>query len=102
MEVLKAERIGHGYRTLEDQSLYRKLLDQNMHFEVRASLSLWNGAPEYLEMFLLTCSYKSLGSTSSDEGDLTFIMNNYEGIPEPEALNLCVVLYLGDLCLEDL
>lgn len=37
VEVLKAERVGHGYRTLEDQSLYRKLLARNMHFEVRAS-----------------------------------------------------------------
>lgn len=44
VEVLKAERVGHGYRTLEDQSLYRKLLAQNMHFEVRGSLSLGNGA----------------------------------------------------------
>lgn len=37
VEVLKAERVGHGYRTLEDPALYRQLLDQNMHFEVRAS-----------------------------------------------------------------
>lgn len=44
VEVLKAERVGHGYRTLEDQSLYRKLLAQNMHFEVRGSLNLCNGA----------------------------------------------------------
>lgn len=36
VEVLKAERVGHGYRTLEDPDLYRQLLDQNMHFEVRA------------------------------------------------------------------
>lgn len=34
MEVLKAERVGHGYRTLEDPALYRKLLAQDMHFEV--------------------------------------------------------------------
>lgn len=33
--MLRAERIGHGYRTLEDQDLYKKLLDQDMHFEVR-------------------------------------------------------------------
>lgn len=35
VEVLKAERIGHGYHTLEDQALYKQLLQQNMHFEVR-------------------------------------------------------------------
>ncbi|KAI3357795.1 hypothetical protein L3Q82_016186, partial [Scortum barcoo] len=34
VEVLKAERVGHGYRTLEDQVLYEKLLAQNMHFEL--------------------------------------------------------------------
>ncbi|KAM3871985.1 adenosine deaminase [Diretmus argenteus] len=34
VEVLKAERVGHGYRTLEDKGLYKKLLAQNMHFEV--------------------------------------------------------------------
>nr|XP_020443337.1 adenosine deaminase [Monopterus albus] len=34
VEVLKAERIGHGYRTLEDQTLYKKLLALKMHFEV--------------------------------------------------------------------
>lgn len=40
VEVLKAERVGHGYRTLEDQALYQHLLAQNMHFEVRASKQL--------------------------------------------------------------
>jgi len=29
-----AERVGHGYRTLEDQDLYKDLLAKNMHFEV--------------------------------------------------------------------
>ncbi|XP_034029256.1 adenosine deaminase [Thalassophryne amazonica] len=34
VEVLKAERVGHGYRTLEDEHLYKQLLALNMHFEV--------------------------------------------------------------------
>lgn len=34
VEVLKAERIGHGYHTLEDQGLYKQLLEKDMHFEV--------------------------------------------------------------------
>lgn len=44
--MLKAERVGHGYRTLEDQSLYRELLAQNMHFEVSASTAqVWSDLP---------------------------------------------------------
>lgn len=34
VEVLKAERIGHGYHAIEDQVLYKQLLQQDMHFEV--------------------------------------------------------------------
>uniref|UniRef100_A0A3Q3L4N0 Adenosine deaminase n=1 Tax=Mastacembelus armatus TaxID=205130 RepID=A0A3Q3L4N0_9TELE len=44
VEVLKAERIGHGYRTLDDQALYKKLLDQKMHFEVCPISSSLTGA----------------------------------------------------------
>ncbi|XP_041802408.1 adenosine deaminase [Chelmon rostratus] len=44
VEVLKAERVGHGYRTLEDQVLYKKLLAQNMHFEVCPISSKLTGA----------------------------------------------------------
>ncbi|XP_038162560.1 adenosine deaminase [Cyprinodon tularosa] len=44
VEVLKAERVGHGYRTLEDQTLYRQLLDQNMHFEMCPLSSRLTGA----------------------------------------------------------
>ncbi|KAM4563121.1 adenosine deaminase [Odontesthes bonariensis] len=44
VEVLKAERVGHGYRTLEDEALYKKLLAQNMHFEVCPISSKLTGA----------------------------------------------------------
>ncbi|KAJ3586264.1 hypothetical protein NHX12_012664 [Muraenolepis orangiensis] len=44
VEVLKAERVGHGYRTLEDQDLYKKLLAQNMHFEICPISSRLTGA----------------------------------------------------------
>ncbi|KAM6976490.1 adenosine deaminase [Aplochiton taeniatus] len=44
VEVLKAERIGHGYRTLEDQALYKRLRDQNMHFEMCPISSKLTGA----------------------------------------------------------
>ncbi|KAM9786045.1 adenosine deaminase [Neosynchiropus ocellatus] len=44
VEVLKAERVGHGYRTVEDQRLYQQLLDQQMHFEVCPISSKLTGA----------------------------------------------------------
>ncbi|XP_034733334.1 adenosine deaminase [Etheostoma cragini] len=51
VEVLKAERIGHGYRTLEDQVLYKNLLAQNMHFEMCPVSSKLTGAcnPDFSE-----------------------------------------------------
>ncbi|RXM96906.1 Adenosine deaminase [Acipenser ruthenus] len=48
-KVLKAERIGHGYHTVEDQELYSQLLKQNMHFETCPISSYLTGAcdPDY-------------------------------------------------------
>lgn len=40
VDVLKTNRVGHGYHTLEDQALYTRLLQENMHFEVRRCLWL--------------------------------------------------------------
>lgn len=34
VDTLKTERLGHGYHTLEDEALYARLLQENMHFEV--------------------------------------------------------------------
>lgn len=34
VDILKTERLGHGYHTLEDQALYDRLRQENMHFEV--------------------------------------------------------------------
>ncbi|MBN3296265.1 ADA deaminase, partial [Amia calva] len=44
VEILKAERIGHGYHTIDDQELYQQLLQQNMHFEVCPISSKYTGA----------------------------------------------------------
>lgn len=56
VEVLKAERVGHGYRTLEDQDLYKKLLAQNMHFEVCPISSKLTGAcdPDFTKHPVIT------------------------------------------------
>lgn len=34
VDILKTERVGHGYHTVEDEVLYKRLLQENMHFEV--------------------------------------------------------------------
>ncbi|KAM7126896.1 adenosine deaminase [Molossus nigricans] len=34
VDRLKAERVGHGYHTLDDEALYKRLREENMHFEV--------------------------------------------------------------------
>ncbi|XP_051832458.1 adenosine deaminase [Antechinus flavipes] len=44
VDTLHAERIGHGYHTLEDPALYSKLLGENMHFEVCPWSSYLTGA----------------------------------------------------------
>ncbi|ROL46892.1 Adenosine deaminase [Anabarilius grahami] len=56
VEVLKAERIGHGYHTLEDPVLYKQLLKQNMHFEMCPISSRLTGAcdPDFTKHPLIT------------------------------------------------
>ena len=34
LNILHAERIGHGYHVLEDEMLYRRIIDENIHLEV--------------------------------------------------------------------
>nr|XP_006814765.1 PREDICTED: adenosine deaminase-like [Saccoglossus kowalevskii] len=34
IDVMKAERIGHGYHVLEDEKLYERVLEDQIHFEV--------------------------------------------------------------------
>ncbi|XP_063600851.1 adenosine deaminase-like isoform X2 [Penaeus indicus] len=44
VESFAAERIGHGYRVLEDESIYQKCLRENIHFEVCPHSSYMTGA----------------------------------------------------------
>uniref|UniRef100_A0A8I3W1B5 Adenosine deaminase n=2 Tax=Callithrix jacchus TaxID=9483 RepID=A0A8I3W1B5_CALJA len=44
VDILKTERLGHGYRTLEDQALYDRLRQANMHFEICPWSSYLTGA----------------------------------------------------------
>ena len=44
LDLLHAERIGHGYRVLEDEKLYQRCLRDKVHFEVCPTSSLLTGA----------------------------------------------------------
>uniref|UniRef100_A0A8C0QPR3 Adenosine deaminase n=1 Tax=Chelonoidis abingdonii TaxID=106734 RepID=A0A8C0QPR3_CHEAB len=44
INVLKTERIGHGYHVLKDPALYRELLSKKMHFETCPWSSILTGA----------------------------------------------------------
>uniref|UniRef100_A0A671EA84 Adenosine deaminase n=1 Tax=Rhinolophus ferrumequinum TaxID=59479 RepID=A0A671EA84_RHIFE len=44
VDVLQTERVGHGYHTLEDEALYNRLRQANMHFEVCPWSSYLTGA----------------------------------------------------------
>lgn len=44
IESFAAERIGHGYRVLEDENIYQKCLRENIHFEVCPHSSYMTGA----------------------------------------------------------
>ncbi|XP_023598036.1 adenosine deaminase [Trichechus manatus latirostris] len=44
VDRLKMERLGPGYHTLEDKALYKRLLQENMHFEVLPWSSYLTGA----------------------------------------------------------
>ena len=34
LDILHAERIGHGYHVLEDNVLYKRIIDEGIHLEV--------------------------------------------------------------------
>ena len=41
---MKAERIGHGYRVLEDKKIYKQCIETNVHFECCPRSSLLTSA----------------------------------------------------------
>ncbi|XP_033626343.1 adenosine deaminase-like [Asterias rubens] len=44
VDLLKAERIGHGYNSLKDKEIYQMLKDKNIHLEVCPTSSIFTGA----------------------------------------------------------
>lgn len=44
LDILHAERIGHGYHVLEDNALYKRIIDEGIHLEVCPTSSILTGA----------------------------------------------------------
>ncbi|XP_020610606.1 adenosine deaminase-like isoform X2 [Orbicella faveolata] len=44
LDILHAERIGHGYHVLEDNALYKRIIDERIHLEVCPTSSILTGA----------------------------------------------------------
>lgn len=44
VDGMKAERVAHGYKVLEDEGLYKRLRDLDIHFEVSLTSSYYTGA----------------------------------------------------------
>ena len=47
IEKLKATRIGHGYKVLQDNDVYQLAKDRNAHFEVRMHAYCITVEPHY-------------------------------------------------------
>ncbi|KAK8385751.1 hypothetical protein O3P69_016488 [Scylla paramamosain] len=48
VEMFRAERIGHGYRVLEDEEIYKMCLRENIHFEMCPHSSYLTGSMQSL------------------------------------------------------
>lgn len=55
LDVLKAQRIGHGYRVLEDEELYQRCLRDKVHFEVCPTSSILTGAQPLSYFYHAVC-----------------------------------------------
>ncbi|GCB71240.1 hypothetical protein scyTo_0005884 [Scyliorhinus torazame] len=56
LDILKAERIGHGYATITDPELYKEILQKNIHIEACPLSSVLTGAcdPDYTKHSVVT------------------------------------------------
>ncbi|XP_063814940.1 adenosine deaminase-like isoform X2 [Pseudophryne corroboree] len=72
VEMLKAERIGHGYHTVEDPVLYDRLLKTDMHFEMCPWSSYITGAcyPDFTQHPLIRLKNDRANYSLSNDGPL--------------------------------
>jgi len=57
LDKLFAQRIGHGYRVLEDEELYARCLRERVHFEVCPTSSLLTGAQPLSFFYHAVCRF---------------------------------------------
>jgi len=57
LDRLYAQRIGHGYRVLQDESLYARCLKEQVHFEVCPTSSLLTGAQPLSIFYHAVCRF---------------------------------------------
>ncbi|KAI5609075.1 adenosine deaminase [Silurus asotus] len=99
VEVLKAERIGHGYHTVEDQDLYKQLLKQNMHFEICPISSKLTGAcdPDFTKHPVISFMKDKANYSINTDDPLIFhstlgsdyqVLKDYMGFTEEEFMRL--------------
>ena len=65
LDVLHAQRIGHGYRVLEDEQLYARCLRDRVHFETCPTSSLLTGAQPLSFFYHAVCRWGQLDLTAS-------------------------------------
>ncbi|XP_068120109.1 adenosine deaminase-like isoform X3 [Hyperolius riggenbachi] len=73
IDTLKAERIGHGYHTLEDPALYDRLLKMDMHFEMCPWSSYITGAcdPDFTKHPLIQLKKDGANFSINNDGSLS-------------------------------
>jgi len=69
LDLLHAERIGHGYRVLEDEELYARCLRDKVHFEVCPTSSLLTGAQPLGYFYHAVCRFADDGANFSINTD---------------------------------
>ncbi|XP_029467697.1 adenosine deaminase-like isoform X2 [Rhinatrema bivittatum] len=74
VEILKAERIGHGYHTIDDPVLYKELLAKNMHFELCPWSSYLTGAcdPDFTKHPVIQFKKDKANYSFNTDGPLLF------------------------------
>ncbi|XP_036447303.1 adenosine deaminase [Colossoma macropomum] len=99
VEVLKAERIGHGYHTVKDPELYQQLLKENMHFEICPISSRLTGAcdPDFTKHPLIRFKEDKANFSLNTDDPMIFnstlncdyhIVEKYMGFTEDEFVQL--------------